>query len=120
MKKDIQYFNNLPYKVVIEFNEGDDTWTAYHPELGWGTCYAIGDTQDEAIKLLADERKDLLEILLEDGVEIPEPKLEEELPSGKFMVRIPRSLHQHIRENAEKESVSLNQYVTTVLAEKAG
>ena len=31
--------------------------------------------------------------------------------SGKLVLRIPRSLHKHLKEEAEIEGVSLNQYM---------
>ena len=36
--------------------------------------------------------------------------------SGKFNVRIPRSLHHLLADAAERDGVSLNQYVVTLLA----
>ena len=36
--------------------------------------------------------------------------------SGKFTVRLPRSLHQALVERAEKEGVSLNLFVTNALS----
>jgi hypothetical protein len=46
---------------------------------------------------------------------IPEPRPEEEY-SGKFVVRVPRSLHRELVETAEREGVSLNQYINVALA----
>jgi hypothetical protein len=36
--------------------------------------------------------------------------------SGRFVVRIPKSLHRQLAETAASESVSLNQLVLTLLA----
>ena len=33
-------------------------------------------------------------------------------------VRLPESLHKHVRELAKRESVSINQFIATALAEK--
>lgn len=38
--------------------------------------------------------------------------------SGKFTVRLPKSLHQALVERAEKEGVSLNLFVTNALSSK--
>ncbi len=51
----------------------------------------------------------------EDGANIPEPSYPEEY-SGKFVVRLPRSLHRRLAESAEREGVSLNQYVVMLLS----
>jgi antitoxin HicB len=36
--------------------------------------------------------------------------------SGKFTVRLPRSLHQALVDRAEREGVSLNLFVTNALS----
>ena len=40
--------------------------------------------------------------------------------SGRFIVRIPKNLHRAVAETAEREGVSLNQFVATVLAYSVG
>src|ERR1035437_575698 len=40
--------------------------------------------------------------------------------SGKFNVRIPRSLHRKLDEMAEKEGVSLNHYLVSTLSRAVG
>jgi predicted HicB family RNase H-like nuclease len=44
----------------------------------------------------------------------------DEYSSGKFAVRMPRSLHRKLSEEARREGVSLNQFVTMALAETVG
>jgi len=39
----------------------------------------------------------------------------EEAFSGKFSVRLPKSLHRDLVTRAEQEGVSLNQYITAAL-----
>lgn len=56
-----------------------------------------------------------LETAYEQGLEIPEPSAPSHY-SGKFVLRLPRSLHRSLVESAEQEGVSLNQYATTLLA----
>ena len=60
-----------------------------------------------------------LEIALEDGLPIPEPR-ELEQYSGKFVVRVPRWLHRELVRTTGQEGVSLNQFVSTVLARAVG
>jgi len=57
---------------------------------------------------------------LESGDEVPEPIEEIELPSGKWLQRVPRSLHLKLIYLAKREGVSLNQLVTSGLAEMVG
>jgi len=37
---------------------------------------------------------------------------------GRLSLRLPESLHQQVRELAEREGVSINQFVTAAVAEK--
>jgi len=56
---------------------------------------------------------------LEDGVAIPLPQaMRRGKFSGKFALRLPKSLHAELAQAAECEGVSLNQYMVTLLAEK--
>lgn len=119
--KNLDYYLKLGYKIELTFEPEDGSWMATHPELGRDSCYAIGNTQEEALKRLEDEKKFVLEIALKRGIEIPEPKHEEDiLPSGQFVVRLPKTLHKKIKEISEKEGVSLNQFVASVLSEHVG
>ncbi len=92
------------------------------PEGGWFIrikelpgCMSQGDTVEEAMTMIEDAMRGWLDVSLEDGDEIPEPKLDEDY-SGKFVVRLPRSLHRQLVETAEREGVSLNQFVNVALA----
>jgi len=61
--------------------------------------------------MIEDAKVCWLESALEDGVTIPEPRTAEKY-SGKFNVRLPKTLHRILVEKAKEENVSLNQYVT--------
>lgn len=37
---------------------------------------------------------------------------------GSINLRLPNSLHKHVRELAKKENISINQFIATALAEK--
>jgi antitoxin HicB len=69
----------------------------------------------EEIPAAATEARELwIETEYENGAEIPLPSYPEEY-SGKFNLRIPKSLHRRLAESAEREGVSLNQYVLSLL-----
>jgi antitoxin HicB len=122
MNKDLKYYLNLPFKTVLEYEPDDKTWVAYCPDLGRGTCYAIGESKSEALELLEKSKEIILEYALEEGKEIPEPAFidDDELPSGNFIIRVPRTTHKKLKFEAENEGVSLNQYVLSVLSEHLG
>jgi len=78
-----------------------------------------GDTAEDA---LADIREVIplwIESSLKSGYQIPEPRAEEEY-SGKFVVRVPRSLHRELVQGADCEGVSLNQFINVALSKAVG
>jgi antitoxin HicB len=107
----------LPYTVNLRTDE-DGVWIARVEELEG--CIAHGSTQAEALSVLEEMKTAWIEDALEAGDPIPKPELEEELPSGKWLQRVPRTLHKKLAELAKKEQVSLNQLVTSILAEAIG
>jgi len=69
----------------------------------------------EEIGSAAEEIRTLwIETEYEDGKEIPSPSYPEEY-SGKFNLRLSRSLHRNLVEEAERNSVSLNTYAIALL-----
>lgn len=111
-RKDLKYYLSLPYTIQIT-REDDTTWFARVVELPG--CLTEGDTPEEAADLIQDALAAWLEIALEDGRPIPEPQTAETY-SGRFVVRVPRTLHQQLVEAAEQEGVSLNQLINVTLA----
>ena len=111
------YYRSLPYGITLRKDEDSD-WVARIVELPG--CTAHGGTQAEALKNLDEVMEVWLEDALATGSEIPEPRITEKLPSGKWLQRVPRSLHRKLVELADREGVSLNQLVTSVLSEAVG
>jgi len=97
--------------------DADGGYVAEHRDLPG--CFAQGETPDEAVAAIDAARRAWIESRLDDGLPVPAPSNEREY-SGKFIVRMPRSLHAQLVRLAAKESVSLNQYVSTILASHAG
>src|SRR5437763_4618014 len=107
----------LPYTVVLRPDE-DGVWIARVEELEG--CVAHGSTQAEALAVVEEMKTAWIEDALEAGDPIPVPEQEENLPSGKWLQRVPRTLHKKLVDFAKKEQVSLNQLVTSMLAEAIG
>lgn len=117
--KDLNYYVRLPYAVRVYREPDGSGYTAEIPDLPG--CITCADTLDEVWALIEDAKRGWLELALADGDPIPEPApMLEEQPSGKFTVRVPRSLHRKLSEEARREGVSLNQFVTVALAETVG
>jgi antitoxin HicB len=105
-----------PYRMVVQ-GDPEEGYLAEAPELRG--CFTAGDTPEEAMELLRDAMAGWFDVRLREGLPIPEA---EPVPehSGKFMVRLPKSLHAELARRAEREGVSLNALVTTYLAREAG
>lgn len=111
---DISYYLSLPYtKVLRRDDEGDVV--ASIAELDG--CIAHGSDEAEALRNLRDALAAWLESALDGGQAIPPPEIQEELPSGKFVVRLPRSLHQKLNRLAKRDDVSLNQVMVVAATE---
>jgi antitoxin HicB len=116
LKLKIENILKKPYTRELVRNE-DGSWFARIIEFPG--CMTEGKTEIEALENLADAMAGWVEVHLEDGDPIPDP-LNEGAYSGKFLVRIPKSLHRELAIRADIEGVSLNQYVSTGLAFMAG
>ena len=112
MDEKLNYYMNLPYTIEFQ-NDPEYGWHARVKELPG--CMNQGDSPEEALEAILDTMQGWLEIALEKGNPIPEPRHEEDY-SGKFVVRVPKSLHRKLVEEAEREGVSLNQYINVTLA----
>lgn len=103
---------NLGYlfNVIADLDGG---YVIEYPDLPG--CIAQVETLDEVVPVAEDARRAWLETAYELGREIPLPSYREEY-SGKFNVRLPKSLHRKLAEAAEREGVSLNTYVVELLS----
>lgn len=113
---DINYYLSLPYTIEL-IREDANTWFARVAELPG--CMTEGDSAGDAVAMIQDAMSGWIELALEDGRTIPEPKPLEEF-SGKFVVRVPKSLHRDLVVAAAREDVSLNQFIATELARAVG
>jgi len=78
-------------------------------------CITQIETLDELVANANEARELWIETAYERGLPIPEPTYPEQL-SGKFNVRLPKSLHRALVDRAEAEGVSLNQLVVYLLS----
>jgi predicted RNase H-like HicB family nuclease len=100
------------YRVVLRFDP-DGYWVAEHPELPG--CVADGETAAEALASLDTSRDLWIESRRATGLPVPEPG-EEPQYSGRLLLRIAKSLHRELAQEAEAEGVSLNSWIARILA----
>ena len=116
----LEEYLDLPYEVVLVRDQdvdGTAGWVAEVEELPG--CVAQGKTPEEAVQHIRDAMTGWLSVAIEDGLEIPPPRSQSG-HSGRFVVRLPQSLHADLVRAAEREGVSLNQLVANVLASAVG
>jgi antitoxin HicB len=120
MSRTLEEYLTLAYTITIVHDrddEGTEGYVASVDELPG--CLSQGATIEEAAARIGDALEGWLSVALEDGREIPEPRHADDY-SGRFLLRIPTSLHAELARQAGREGVSLNQYVATVLSGAIG
>ena len=102
------------YERKVFFSKEDKGWIAVIPELSG--CSAFGKTPEKALEEL-EVAKDLwLEAARKEKRGIPEPIAEKDL-TGKFLLRLPKDLHQKLALEAREQGVSLNQFMLYLMAQ---
>lgn len=99
-----------PFDVVADPDGG---YVIRFPDLPG--CLTQVDDLDEVGPMAEEIRQLWIETEFDRGNDIPLPSYPDEY-SGRFVLRIPRSLHRTLAESAKREGVSLNQYATMRLA----
>ncbi len=113
IKKNLEYYMNLPYKIIIQ----KDPYEGFYSEVEiLDGCISQGDTYDEAYNNILEAMEGWVEVAIESGINIPEPVANLEY-SGKFMLRLPKTLHKKLAIRAKLENISLNQYAVYLLSE---
>jgi len=85
-------------------------------------CMADGETEAEAVKNGREAFAVTVSALADMGRDIPAPSFAPEditasEASGKFLTRVPKSIHARLGARAKAEKVSLNTLVLTFIAE---
>lgn len=115
----VEKYLDLPYHIELVRDQDEDGsvgWVAEVEELPG--CLSQGITPEDVVRRIRDAMKAWISVALEDGREVPKPR--EEDYSGKFVVRIPSSLHADLAHTAKQEQVSLNSFTMSVLASSVG
>ncbi len=103
-----------PYLINIFWSEEDQLYMVEVPELEG--CITFGKTPEEAAHQAKDAIASWIQAAKKLKHAIPEPIATKKV-SGKFNVRLPKSLHKSLTMKAAREGVSLNYLITTVLAQ---
>jgi antitoxin HicB len=104
---------NRPYRFAL-FVEEDGSYLLRSPDLA-DRAAEVGSLDEigAAMRVAIEQRT------AEDAVAAAEAEKDDDY-SGKFVLRLPRSMHRHLSELAEAEGVSLNQLALAFLAQGMG
>ena len=103
-----------PFKVYQTEAEGHVFWIAKSSCLKG--CVGQGDLQADAIAELEENEQAWLETAKEMDIPIPEVSVEHfEEYSGKMTLRIAPFVHMQAAQFAQREGISLNQYINNAV-----
>ena len=106
----------LPYTKTVIKRDDEDGVHYISKVLELDGCFSDGETEGIALRNLSEAMECYLESCLMHGDHIPEP-VSEESYSGKFIIRVPKSLHRRLAFESQKEGISLNQYALYKLSQ---
>jgi len=115
--KKLDYYLGLPYKYTI-YPAEEGGYVIEIPDLPG--CISQGETAEEALVMIEDAKRGWLEVSLDQGIEITEPSRLRSDFSGKFNIRVPKSLHKVLADKAKEENISLNQFILYQLSQGVG
>lgn len=103
------------YPVNVFWSDEDEGYIAVATDLPG--CSAYGASPQEAIAEVQSAIEAWLEAARAAGNDVPAPSNPAADPpvSGKYLLRMPRSLHWHLVQAAKRERVSLNQHMVYLL-----
>ena len=79
-------------------------------------CMSDGETIEEAIGNGREALRDCIDVFRESGRKIPKPNVE----AAQWRQRVPRTLYSKLTRQAKNKGVSINSFVTAIIAEAIG
>src|SRR5579863_29368 len=104
------------YPKQVFWSDEDEGYIAIAPDLAGSS--AFGESESEALEELDHAIAGWIAAAKAVGNPVPPPSTPSKQHSGKLLVRMPRTLHRDLAEEAAREGVSLNQYVIFVLSKR--
>jgi len=115
-RMNIEDYLKLPYTLEVIRDERDGKSGYFAKVVELPGCMTQADSFEELSVMVREAMSLWIETAMEDGETIPLPKSTEDY-SGKFMVRLPKSLHRDLSILAKQEGVSLNAFVSITLGQ---
>lgn len=108
-------YMKMPYTRLVQEMNDESGHYYYGRILELDGCQSTGDTLAELYENLNEAMEGYLEVKITNNLPIPLPNKVSDY-SGKFVIRLPKTLHQRLSIEAEQEGVSLNQWALYKLA----
>jgi predicted RNase H-like HicB family nuclease len=105
----VKNYLDLPYNIIVRHIKDESADYYFATVLELDGCMGDGNTCEKAIADVRKAMKGWIGTRLDNGFPVPLPVSPENY-SGKFVVRVPKSLHAKLSIAAGKEGISLNQY----------
>lgn len=118
-RKTLDYYFSLKYPFKIETISEDDGGGYMITYTDLSGCISDGETIEELLLNGEDAKRAWIQTAYERSMEIPEPNSISDKFSGRITLRTPKSLHRDLVEQAEKEGISLNQYIVYLLSKES-
>jgi antitoxin HicB len=109
--------NDYPFEVRPLSAEEGGGYLISFPDFA--ECISDGETVDEAIENGRDALKATIAALKAKKLPVPAPN-SGGVASGKFIARVPKTVHAQLATRARAEGVSLNSLVLTFIAQGLG
>ncbi|NSW92627.1 MAG: type II toxin-antitoxin system HicB family antitoxin [Firmicutes bacterium] len=112
----LEEYKKMEYPTKIEKLPPEDGGGYFitYPDLPG--CSSDGETIEEAIQMGEDARICWIETAYEQGKEIPLPFSHIDNYKGRITIRVPKTMHKELIEEANEEGISLNQYLIYLLS----
>ena len=110
-------FADYPFEIRPLTPEEGGGFLISYPDFS--DCISDGETVEEALKNGEDALKQTIATLKAKALPVPAPN-SGGIASGKFVARVPKTIHAQLTMRARIEGVSLNTLVVTFIAQGLG
>ena len=111
---EVKDYMKLPYTRLVQEMNDESGHYFYGRILELDGCQSTSDTLEELYESLNEAMEGYIETKIENNLSIPIPETPNNY-SGKFVVRLPKSLHQRLAIEAEKEEWAITRWLELLL-----
>jgi predicted HicB family RNase H-like nuclease len=111
-KRSAPLYQANQYTYTVAWSEEDEAYLGRVTEFP--LLAAHGDSIDAALREILFLVDDVIHDMAQSADPLPEP-LSKRIYSGKFVVRMPGTLHRKLAREAAQQGVSLNQWINLKL-----